>query len=94
MPGCPSQPLMIARSHQPARPPTGHHNWRRPDSVIVALQFSVLRRSPANLRCCFGVEGRRMKYVMLPKCSTSCVDLQRCPTIWSTGWILACAALI
>jgi len=35
-----------------------------------------------------------MKYVMLPKCSTSCVDLQRCPTIWSTGWILACAALI
>ena len=34
---CPSKPLMVARTHQPARPPTGHHNCRRPDSVIVAL---------------------------------------------------------
>ena len=38
---CPSKPLMVARTHQPARPPTGHHNCRRPDSVIVALHSAM-----------------------------------------------------
>jgi len=31
--GCSPQQQMVARTHQPARPPIGHHNWRRPDSV-------------------------------------------------------------
>jgi hypothetical protein len=36
---CHIEPSVIAKSHHSVRPPTGHHNRRRPDTIVVALQL-------------------------------------------------------